>query len=179
METEPPRFTRLDDNYGVYSLDCEMSYTVTGLEVVKVTLVDITGKPVYNELVKPVNEVVDFNTKFSGVDKEDFVKHSTKTLVQVQRDLKKFICNETVLIGHGLENDLKGLKMLHKTVVDTSFVFPHFRGLPYRRSLRNLAQCCLKKDIQNGQNGHDPCEDARTCMDLMLFRLSKDFPHGS
>lgn len=159
----------------MYSLDCEMSYTVTGLEVVKVTLIDITGKPVYNQYVKPVSEVVDFNTRYSGVCKEDFEKNGTKSLVQVQRDLKRLICDETVLIGHGLENDLKGLKMLHKTVVDTSFVFPHFLGLPYRRSLRNLAQCCLKKFIQTGHNGHDPCEDARTCMDLMLLRLNKDF----
>jgi len=109
-----------------------MSYTVIGLEVVKVTLVDITGKAMYNEYVKPVNEVVEFNTKFSCVDKEDFVKYGRKSLVDVQRDLKIFICNKTVLISQGLEHDLKGLNMLHKTVVNTSFVFPYFLGIPYR-----------------------------------------------
>ncbi|XP_066254548.1 uncharacterized protein [Euwallacea similis] len=177
VETEAPKVKREDNNYGVYSLDCEMSYTVKGLEVVKVTLVDISGTPVYNEYVKPVNEVVDFNTRYSGVDEHHFIKHRTKSLAQVQRDIRKFVSSETVLIGHGLENDLKGLKLIHKTVVDTSFTFPHFKGLPFRRSLKNLAQTCLNQEIQTGMNGHDSFEDARACMELMLFRLRKDYPN--
>lgn len=178
VETEPPRRKRSDNNYGVYSLDCEMSYTVTGLEVVKITLVDISGKPVYNEFVKPVNKIVDFNTRFSGIVEEDFIKHPTKSLVQVQRDLKKLICSETVLVGHGLENDLKGLRLIHKTVVDTAFTFPHFKGLPFKRSLKSLVHTCLSKEIQNSGKGHDSFEDARACMELILFRLRRDFPNN-
>jgi len=68
-----------------------MSYTVIGLEVVKVTLIDIPGKAMYNEYVKPVNEVGEFNTKFSGVDKEDFVKYGRKSLVNVQREKVLFV----------------------------------------------------------------------------------------
>jgi hypothetical protein len=38
-------------------------------------------------------------------------------------------------LGHGLENDLRALKILHSRVIDTSLVFPHFYGLPYRKML--------------------------------------------
>jgi len=62
--------------------------------------------------VRPVNEVVEFNTKFRCVDKEDFVKYGRKSLVNVQRDLKRLICNKTVLIGQGLEHDLRRLNIV-------------------------------------------------------------------
>ncbi|XP_050298411.1 uncharacterized protein LOC126737529 isoform X2 [Anthonomus grandis grandis] len=179
IETEPPKFKKADDNYGVYSLDCEMSYTVTGLEVVKVTMVDIKGRPVYNEFVQPNNKIVDFNTRYSGITAEDFVRYSPKPLAQVQRELLKFITSETVLIGHGLENDLKGLKIIHRTIVDTAFTFPHYKGLPFKRSLRSLAQYCLNKKIQCSSSGHDSYEDARTCIELILRRLRGDFQLGS
>ena len=39
-----------------------------------------------------------------------------------------------LFIGHGLENDLRALKILHSRVIDTSLVFPHFYGLPYRET---------------------------------------------
>ena len=39
--------------------------------------------------------------------------------------------------------------MLHQTVVDTSVVFPHKMGKPYKRALRMLAAEHLKRIIQN------------------------------
>jgi RNA exonuclease 1 len=48
----------------------------------------------------------------------------------------------TVLIGHGLENDLKALRLVHPAgrVIDTAQLYPHPKGLPYRRALRFLVQ---------------------------------------
>ena len=59
-----------------------------------------------------------------------------------------FINADTILMGHGLENDLRSLKLIHAVVIDTSVVFPHFYGLPFRRSLRSLVSSYLKRDIQ-------------------------------
>ncbi|XP_060521663.1 putative exonuclease GOR isoform X3 [Cylas formicarius] len=175
VETEKPKHVSEDGNYGVFALDCEMSYTVTGLEVTKVTLVSMEGKIIYNEYVRPKNEVVDYNTRFSGITADDFKNNRSKTLQQVQRDLKKLINSKTVLIGHALENDLKGLRMIHKTVVDTTFTFPHDKGFPFKRSLKSLVRSCLKRDIQCSEKGHDSYEDARASMELMLYRLRRDF----
>ena len=40
-------------------------------------------------------------------------------------------------------------QLIHGTVVDTSMVFPHRLGLPYKRALKNLMAEYLKKIIQD------------------------------
>ena len=122
----------------------------------------------------------------------------TKNLKEVQNDLMGFINADTILVGHGLENDLRypslmfwnsemnempqevllfmkfyedittnmndnklisfhpflwpstisrALQLVHSVVLDTSAVFPHYCGLPYRRSLRSLVSSYLKVSI--------------------------------
>jgi RNA exonuclease 1 len=155
----------------IAALDCEMCFTRAGLEVVKVTVVDKYGTVVYEKLIKPSNNIVDYNTKFSGITKKD-MQEVTDNLQIVQRDLLEFISAETILIGHGLESDLRVLRLLHKKVIDTSIVYPHHNGFPYRNSLKNLAKRVLKRFIQ--ETTHDPAEDARTAMDLMMAKISLD-----
>ena len=162
--------------FGVYGIDCEMCFTKRGLELTKVSVVSLDGTLVYNELVKPGAEVIDYNTRFSGITDKDLA-NTSKTLKDVQNDLLKFINSETILIGHGLENDLRALRILHKVIVDTSFAFPHDLGPPYRRSLKTLAQYVMGKNIQVG--AHDSIEDARTAMELILRRLQLDLSESS
>ncbi|XP_037091935.1 putative exonuclease GOR [Pollicipes pollicipes] len=164
-----------DSNYGVYALDCEMCYTGQGLELARVSVVGLNGKRVYDALVKPDRPVVDYNTRFSGITARQ-LDRATKTLRAVQSDLMGFISADTVLIGHGLENDLRALRLAHDTVVDTSVLFPHYLGLPYRRRLSHLTSSCLSWKIQEGGagRGHDSLEDARACMQLVLWRARRD-----
>jgi RNA exonuclease 1 len=56
----------------------------------------------------------------------------------IRQALDAFIGPQTVIIGHGVENDLMMLRMIHPRVVDTIVLFPHQFGLPYRRALRIL-----------------------------------------
>jgi RNA exonuclease 1 len=165
--------------YTVFGLDCEMCYTTTGLELTKVTVVGIDGKLVYESLVKPENEIIDYNTRFSGITAGDLKGPGSKSLKEVQQDLNGFISADSVLIGHGLENDLRALKLIHDRVIDTSLVFPHFYGLPYRRSLRSLARSYLKREIQGNIWGHDSYEDARASIELMLWKVRKDVDKSS
>ncbi|PSN56508.1 hypothetical protein C0J52_08453 [Blattella germanica] len=169
-KTPPP-----DGNFGVYALDCEMCFTAHGLELTKVTVVAPDGRLVYDCYVLPENFIIDYNTRFSGITARDLGKRATKSLKDVQNDLMGFINADTILIGHGLENDLRALRIMHGTVIDTSVVFPHYYGLPYRRSLKSLVGCFLKRTIQDDSSGHDSVEDARACMELMLWKVRKDF----
>ncbi|XP_062700066.1 uncharacterized protein LOC109431460 [Aedes albopictus] len=155
LELQPEDTLEDDESEGVFALDCEMSYTGRGLELTKVTVVAVDGSLVYEKLVKPDIEIVDYNTRYSGVTEADFSDpRNYATLKQVQKDLLRFIYDDTILIGHSIENDLKVLKIIHKTVIDTSITFPHMNGFPFRQSLKALTKNILKRDIQmQTQNG--------------------------
>lgn len=164
-----------------------------GLELTRVTVIDHKLNLVYESLVKPDNPILDYNTKFSGIKEED-LRTVTVKLKDVQQKLLSFVCDQTILIGHSLESDFKALKIIHSTVIDTAAVFPHRRGLPYRRALRTLAAEHLQLIIQNDgkdyhevhcpsnlispfstpENGHDSKEDAEACMKLMRWKLKGD-----
>jgi RNA exonuclease 1 homolog len=116
-----------------------------------VTVIDSSLKVAFETLVRPSNRVIDYNTKFSGIKEGDLDSVST-TLEDVQESLLNIINSQTILIGHSLENDLKALKIVHERVIDTAVLFPHRRGLPYKRSLKNLMAEFLKSIIQDEGN---------------------------
>lgn len=163
----------LHDNYGVYAMDCEMCFTLQGLELARVTLVNLYGVVVYDTLVKPSSEIIDYNTKFSGITEED-MRNVTKTLPEVQNDLlQNFIFAETILMGHGLGNDLRALRLIHENVVDTSVMFPHYLGLPYRNGLKTLARKVLNRKIQ--EETHNSVEDAQVVVDLVVRKAQHEW----
>jgi len=167
-----------DGNYGVYGIDGEMLFTTHGLQLCKVTVVGIDGRLVYETIIRPDDTIIDYNTRFSGVTARDLKRgnNSVKSLKDVQNDLLGFINANTILIGHGLENDLRALKLVHMTVIDTSLVFPHYYGMPFRRSLKSIVQSYLKREIQASVScGHDSYEDARSGVELMLWKVQQDF----
>uniref|UniRef100_A0A6I8P484 RNA exonuclease 1 homolog n=1 Tax=Ornithorhynchus anatinus TaxID=9258 RepID=A0A6I8P484_ORNAN len=158
---------------GIYALDCEMCYTKQGLELTRITVINSDLKVVYDTFVKPDNKVVDYNTRFSGVTEED-LRNTCITLRDVQAVLLNMFSADTILIGHSLESDLFALKLIHTTVVDTSVVFPHRLGFPYKRALRTLMADYLKRIIQDNVEGHDSSEDASACMELMIWKIKED-----
>ncbi|XP_071583546.1 RNA exonuclease 1 homolog isoform X1 [Heliangelus exortis] len=158
---------------GIYALDCEMCYTKQGLELTRVTVINSDLKVVYDTFVKPDTKVIDYNTRFSGVTEED-LQNTSITLRDVQAVLLNMFSADTILIGHSLESDLFALKLIHGTVVDTAIVFPHRLGLPYKRALRTLMADYLKRIIQDNVEGHDSSEDARACMELMVWKIKED-----
>ncbi|TWW60255.1 RNA exonuclease 1 -like protein [Takifugu flavidus] len=148
-------------------------YTIHGLELSRVTLVNSRLQVIYDTFVRPDNEVIDYNTRFSGISEED-VKGNHTSLREVQDKLLSFINADTILIGHSLETDLCALKLLHGTVVDTSVVFPHHLGPPYKLTLTSITAEHLRRIIQESVCGHDTAEDASACMELMLWKLKED-----
>lgn len=157
----------------VYALDAEMAFTAFGFELVRISVVGHDGLLVYEAYVMPQNEIVDYNTRFSGVDARCLKQKANKTLKEVQNDIMGFVNADTILVGHGLENDLRVLKLVHYKIIDTAILFLKASGK--KSSLKNLAAQYLGKQIQTeSQLGHDSIEDARTCMELVLWKLSSD-----
>ena len=56
-----------------FSLDCEMCYTTLGMELIRLTVVDFpNGGTVLDALVRPKGEILDLNTRFSGVSVKQY-----------------------------------------------------------------------------------------------------------
>ncbi|CAH0596296.1 unnamed protein product [Chrysodeixis includens] len=171
VKTLPPE-TEMDD-YGIYSLDCEMCYTTHGLDLTRVTVINSSCNVVYETLIRPLHPIIDYNTRYSGITEDQMVGVKT-TLLEVQATLLTMFNSKTILIGHSLESDFKVLKLIHDTVIDTSVLYPHKMGPPYKRALRNLSSEYLKKIIQNSVDGHDSAEDATVCMELIHYKLREE-----
>ncbi|KAL7795998.1 hypothetical protein V8C37DRAFT_372772 [Trichoderma ceciliae] len=189
--------------------DCEMCYTVHGLELVRLTATSWpTGEDLLDVLVQPLGEILDLNSRFSGVWPDDLataepwsvnddlkpskeseetgsedgeVKPKKKKLKivsspEVARDLLfSLISPSTPLIGHGLENDLNSVRIVHPTIIDTVLLYPHKMGLPYRFGLKTLMSVHMNRKIQQETGpkmlGHDSGEDARAAGDLVRLRV--------
>lgn len=173
VETAEPTEEKADGDYGLYALDAEMVYTVHGLELAKISVVAYDGSEVYERLVRPDAPIIDYNTQFSGITPAMMQSRHVVTLGQVQRDLLIIFNARTILVGHAINNDLRSLKMLHRNIVDTSLVFKHFKGDPFRLSLKVLVKTHLQRDIQTSDDGHDSYEDARNTLGVLLHAVRR------
>lgn len=191
--------------------DCEMGYTVYGLEMIRVTATSWpSGDLLLDVLVRPKGEVLDLNSRYSGVFPEDMVNaepygaYDAENL-PVPTEIKaasaegpakrqykivgspeaaralffSLISPSTPLIGHGLENDLNALRVIHPTIVDTILLYPHKQGLPYRLGLKMLADQFLDMKIQledaGSVRGHDSAEDARAAGALARLKVKDEW----
>lgn len=138
-----------------------------------------------NELVKPAEEITDYVTHISGVS-ELLLKDVTTSLADIQKKIMGFLDGDTILVGHGLVNDMKVLSMRHPYIIDTSMIYQHKNGPPYKPSLRDLTTRYLKRTIQvrdedkepGQEQGHDPCEDAIASLDLLERKLRYGMNYG-
>lgn len=125
-----------------------------------------------------LSELIDQECKaddrYSGMTEERLSK-SKHTLESVQEALvtgsNPVITPHTILLGHSLDCDMAQLKIRHPLIVDTTVIYRHPRGPPYKPSLKWLTQKWLGRKIQERQDGHDSREDARACVDLLRMKL--------
>ena len=94
----------------------------------------------------------------------------------MQDEVRK-LCAGHVIVGHSLENDFKVLgfvpprEMLRDTAHDVQRLLSN-GGRP--RKLRRITWEFLGLIIQDGDNGHDPLEDARAAL-LLYQRFQEEF----
>ncbi|EEP79734.1 conserved hypothetical protein [Uncinocarpus reesii 1704] len=171
--------------------DCEMGYTTLGLELIRLTAITWPErKKLVDVLVRPMGEILDLNSRYSGVRPEHFANaipykpdqvlassNSTSppdpTVLPIVESpaaaralLFEHLQPETPIIGHAIDNDLNACRMIHPTIVDTVLLYPHPGGLPFRFGLRALA-----KKQEGAAQGHDSMEDAKATGDLVRVKV--------
>jgi DNA polymerase III epsilon subunit-like protein len=185
------------------AFDCEMAFTTLGMELIRVTAISWPqNKELLDVLVRTQGEILDLNTRFSGVSPEAYVSappydaegsgYSDDTSEEGELESKPLqkvgsvaaarqlmfdlLMPETPLIGHAIDNDLNACRMIHPFVVDTVLLYPHPRGLPMRYGLKMLASKYLERGIQmGGALGHDSKEDATATGDLVKIKVKEEW----
>lgn len=175
------------------SLDCEMLDVFDGAggvrrEVVRVSLLDARQRSVFEAVVCPAGAaprcadgrrdvdltcVADFKERYTGIGRDALrtriLAGQTISQAQLLATLLTRVSRDTLLVGHGLENDLRCLGLAHGRVVDTAVLYRHPRGFPFRLSLQQLARRHLGRAIQRDGSAHCSAEDAATAWQLAVL----------
>ena len=166
------------------AMDCEMVGTITGSSVAaRIVLIDWKGRPVFDKHMKPDETVTDYRTFVSGITEEDL--KDAAPFAEVVQEVKEML-QDKILVGHGLDNDLRALGIDHPWLMmrDTAYYQPFMRQLETStfnnhnmsqvdgqpiwgpRKLKELAKEKLQRDIQVPGKSHCPIEDAAAALDL-------------
>ncbi|CAD7081931.1 unnamed protein product [Hermetia illucens] len=162
----------------LFGLDCEMCKTTKGgSELTRISIVGEDMKPVYETLVRPTNKIIDYLTPYSGITPEMMI-NVTKTLEEVQEDIRRLLPPDAILVGQSLNADLHAMRMMHPYIIDTSIIFNITGERKRKAKLSTLAQQFLGEVIQQSMDGHDPFEDSLASLKLTKLKLSKGLDFG-
>ncbi|KAL6870263.1 ribonuclease H-like domain-containing protein [Trichoderma novae-zelandiae] len=110
-------------------IDCEMGTATTGeSELIRVSAVDyFSGKVLLDKLVYPDAKMLHYNTRYSGVTRQDMeAARRTRSCLfgraSARKALWEFIDPDTIVIGHGANSDLTCLRWIHPVIIDTHMV---------------------------------------------------------
>ena len=157
------------------ALDCEMVGVGPKGKIsvlARVSVVDYYGNSLFDSFVHVEERVTDYRTHVSGVTERD-LKNGVDFGV-VRKSVKQLLKNK-IIVGHGLENDLRALKIEQDhtwfNIRDSATQYQPYMRLdqygqwrPYR--LRDLTWYHLGIVIQERGKPHDSLEDARAAMAL-------------
>lgn len=164
---------RTDDGIIVVAMDCEMVRTSRGSELAHIVVVNERGVQLASWHIRPKGRIIDLLTTHSGIrTSEEITGPNAIEFETLHWRLSEIgLTQDTYIIGHGLENDLKAMKLAHYRVIDSAVLF-HFKELGTKRqSLRCLAERHLGRSIQT--DCHDPYEDAIAANDLVRLYYHK------
>jgi len=162
-----------------FALDCEMvGVGPEGLDsaLARISIINWDNELVLDTYVRVQEKVTDYRTFVSGIRQEHIESNSATTLEEV-RDTVSKILRGKILIGHGLENDLKAIGIGHPwcDIRDTTTYQPYMQQAPITkdeapvfrpRKLKGLAWAYLGEEIQVIGKAHSPIEDAMATMNL-------------
>lgn len=150
-------------------------------EPVRLGAVDyFTGEILIDAFIQPDKPVVDWRTKYSGVNAEIMREAHAQGKVMpdwqtARHALYDFVDDDTVIVGQALHHDLDVLRMIHTHIVD-SCLLPKDAAAGINRtwSLKSLCSELFGIKVQNhGKKGHDPVEDCMATREIVLWMTGK------
>lgn len=167
------------DSLDVIGIDCEMIKTSKGEEVARLSAVNENCDTIIDEYLKPIGEVEDYRTKYSGITEELLSESDDKKLFssdQCCEILSKVADKHTIIIGHSLENDLRAMRIIHDRVIDTSLIYNTETRYPNKPALSKLYIRYISKNfrVDSENKGHDSVEDARASLLLAKYAMTAE-----
>lgn len=171
-------YTDVTPTSPIFALDCEMCRTSAGVnELTRISIIDEAHESLYETLVCPQHKIVDYLTQYSGITPQ-MMKNVTKTLAEVQADVRRILPADAILVGQSLHSDLIAMRMMHPYIIDTSVIF-NISGERRRKSkLQTLASEFLGESIQKNPLGHDSIEDCLASLKLTKLKLNRGIDFG-
>ncbi len=150
------------------SVDCEM-VEITGNRsgLAKCTILDYEGQILFDEYVRPSEQILNYRTRWSGI-RSLHMKKAIPHKDAVSRI--RAIIDGSIVIGHDLIHDFLAIGIPYPVnrTRDTAIFTPlrQVAGLCTRQrpSLRNLSAALLGRQIQHGP--HCSVEDAKAALDI-------------
>lgn len=172
------KYNEVTANSPMFGVDCEMCRTSAGVnELTRISIINENHESIYETLVCPQNKIVDYLTQFSGITPQ-MMKNVTKTLKEVQDDVRKILPSDAILVGQSLQSDLMAMRMMHPYVIDTSIIFNISGDRKRKSKLQTLASEFLGEKIQKNPLGHDSIEDCSASLKLTKLKLEKGIDFG-
>ncbi|KAI1258729.1 ribonuclease H-like domain-containing protein [Xylariaceae sp. FL1019] len=189
----PKSSTRQRIKYHALVIDCEM-VTTRGPpsnpninDLISIAIVDfISGNVVLHCLVQPTAYVTNWNFRYTGVKpailkaaKDDPNQQVLRGWPAARAKIFEFADENTLFLGHALDNDLRILRICTDKVVDSAALTAHAAfgkdgdGPNRTWSLKGLCKELLGIEIQNKKSSHDCLEDAFATRELIIWCLTQ------
>lgn len=155
----------------IVALHTEVCYTLEGIEISKLTVVDENQNVIVQRFIKPRVHVVDYLTDKTGVREEDL--RDAPNLRDVKIELKDIISSRTIIVGYRLNESLRVLQMKHDRVIDIAILFSDDTVNYPKKTIEEL--CCemLGERIYKGDK-MSTCEVAKASMRIALIVGQED-----
>lgn len=164
----------------VIGLDCEMIDAIgDDRALARVTIVTL-GYPrpaqgpsprvvLLDGLLNPPDrKVLNYRTSITGLTEKSMGTGLVfKSLAEVQAEILKYVSEDTVIVGHGLNHDLCALKIVHKNVIDTALMYSLEGTTRQLLSLKDLVEQLLGERCQPDGEAHNSIEDAAWPLEII------------
>ena len=149
-----------------------MGTAVTGeRELVSVTAVDyFSGRVLLDSLVYPSVKMAHYNTRYTGLKRQDMERalrlgQCLNGRNAARQALFQFIGPDTIVIGHDACGDLRCLRWIHRTVVDTLVIEQERRA---RRLAKAAETAVAESDSVVGVLAEAVAEDGASDMENVV-----------